>query len=124
MDITPLIKEGTNIITAYGSGGFIINKAKFEGSVFLLPTYIHSLPSLDIHHLDVSTLDLIVQMKDHLELLLIGCGITQYIVPTLLREKLKPYGISCDSMNTGAACRTYNVLLSEERKVGALLVAV
>jgi uncharacterized protein len=56
--------------------------------------------------------------------LLIGCGARMAFVPRALRDALKAGGIACDGMDTGAACRTYNVLLAEDRRVAAALIAV
>jgi uncharacterized protein len=124
MDITPLIKEGTNIITSYGNLGFSINKTRYEGSLLLLPSLIIPAPSLSIEVIDPSIIDLIIEHKAQIELLLIGCGTNHRHTPPFLKQLLYPYGIACDTMTTGAACRTFNVLLSEERKVAALLIAI
>lgn len=124
MDITPLIKEGTNIITSYGNLGFSINKTRYEGSLLLLPSLIIPAPSLSIEVIDPSIIDLIIEHKAQIELLLIGCGTTHRHTPPFLKQLLYPHGIACDTMTTGAACRTFNVLLSEERKVAALLIAI
>jgi uncharacterized protein len=45
-------------------------------------------------------------------------------VPSALRQGLRAGGIVVDAMDTGAACRTYNVLLAEERRVAAALIAL
>jgi uncharacterized protein len=45
-------------------------------------------------------------------------------LPAALRTALKAAGISSDPMDTGAACRTYNVLAGEGRAVAAALIAV
>ncbi len=61
---------------------------------------------------------------DGVELLLIGAGTQFAVVPPDLRERFRPTGIAVDAMDTGAACRTYNVLLAEGRQLAAALIAV
>ena len=118
MDITPRIPKGRKIITGYGGGGFKINHEFTAGSllVFLdeaLP-WDGQMENLPAHF---------AQQKE-VELLLIGTGErTQPIAPAI-RASLREKGISVDVMDTGAACRTFNVLLAEERKVAAAVVAV
>ena len=58
------------------------------------------------------------------EILLVGCGVQGVLLPAELRARLKALGISVESMDTGAACRTYNVLAAEDRLVAAALIAV
>lgn len=58
------------------------------------------------------------------DLLLIGCGAQMRAIPASLRTALREVGIAVEAMDTGAACRTFNVLLSEGRRVAAALIAV
>mgnify|MGYP000053022415 CR=1 FL=1 len=57
-------------------------------------------------------------------LLLIGCGKTHQLLSPALQHQAREKGIKLDAMVTGAACRTYNVLVSEGRNVAAALVAL
>ena len=57
-------------------------------------------------------------------ILIIGCGAKFIAPPEDLRDQLKIRGYSLEWMDTGAACRTYNVLLIEERDAVAALIAV
>jgi uncharacterized protein len=59
-----------------------------------------------------------------IELLLLGCGPRMALIPSTLRAALRAKGIVLEPMDTGAACRTYNVLAAEGRKVAAALIAV
>ena len=59
-----------------------------------------------------------------IEVLFIGCGVRAERLPGAVREALKERAIIVDGMETGAACRTYNVLLAEERRVAAALIAI
>ena len=59
-----------------------------------------------------------------IELLILGCGQKFALAPPALREKLRGHGIVVEAMATPAACRTYNVLLAEDRRVAAALIAI
>ncbi|RUU99066.1 hypothetical protein EOB36_21480, partial [Mesorhizobium sp. M6A.T.Cr.TU.017.01.1.1] len=61
---------------------------------------------------------------DKVEILLVGAGKDLKPLPAALRAALKTAGITADPMSTGAAVRTYNVLLAENRAVAAALIAV
>lgn len=123
MDITPLIAEGTQIIQGYGNGGFKINGEAVKGNVIVLPEKtiswnIGAIDSLTAEHLTA------VIKSNAVDILLVGCGERLSPFPAPLRQQLKQHGISVDCMDTGAACRTYNVLLSEGRNIAAALIAV
>ncbi len=79
-----------------------------------------------VTHEDISidSLQLIVKAEPSVEILLIGCGPNFLLPPKVLREQLRKYGVCLEWMDTGAACRTFNVLLTEERRVAAALIAV
>ena len=59
-----------------------------------------------------------------IELLLLGTGPVFMLPSAELRAGLRDIGIRVEPMDTGAACRTYNILLAERRPVGAALIAV
>jgi uncharacterized protein len=56
--------------------------------------------------------------------LILGLGPRFLMVPAELRQALKGHGIAVEAMDTGAACRTFNVLLAEDRRVAAALIAL
>ncbi len=58
------------------------------------------------------------------ELLVVGCGPRAVFLPPALRASLKSAGLSLEVVDTGSACRTYNVLLAEGRRVAAALIPV
>jgi uncharacterized protein len=117
MDITPLIPKGRNIITGYGAGGFKINDESISGSIIVFPSKTVSCDGLLIF--DETALQPVFDVSDEVEMLLIGSGTRTQPLAPLLRQSLRARGINVEVMDTGAACRTYNVLASEERKVAA-----
>lgn len=112
------------LIDAYGGGGFRVAGESFRGSVLVLPD--HTLPwqVAEISHLTVASLSSVLDVAPPVEILLVGCGARAALIPPALRQELRSAGLVVDAMDTGAACRTYNVLRAEERRVAAALIAV
>lgn len=125
MDITPLISEEKKVIKGYGAGIFKINSDEvFTQSICVLPDSVHHWQAQQPQDITLESLQIIINHKDDVELLLIGCGETHQPLPPPLHRQLKEHGIATEMMTTGAACRTYNVLLGEGRKVAAALLVV
>lgn len=123
-DITPLIPEGRKLIKSYGDGRFNISGQEHEGSIIILPEQVLAWPVITIQQIDSAAIEPLIRFKDQIEVLLIGSGVTfSFPAPEVLRT-LKSNGIIVEVMDSGAACRTYNVLLSEERQVAAAIIAV
>jgi uncharacterized protein len=56
------------------------------------------------------------------EFILLGCGARGMFLPPVLKQALRDAGLGIDAMDTGAACRTFNIMLTEERPVVAALM--
>ena len=124
MDITPLMKESFKTITAYGDGGFKINGLPYKSSLIVFATEVVEIALHDFSQAELSHFEAIISQRCPVEILLIGTGRNVIQLPASIRQHLKQAGLSVDVMDTGAACRTYNVLLAEDRRVAAFLVAV
>ncbi|RCS24107.1 hypothetical protein DUT91_07165 [Phyllobacterium salinisoli] len=111
-------------IDAYGNGGFRFADMSHRGSIFCLPSGIYGWEPKTPPLLGVGDIDRIIAEADQIEILLVGTGTDLRRLPEDLRAVLREYSISADPMSTGAAVRTYNVLLAEERAVAAVLIAV
>lgn len=122
MDLTPLIPAGRQIIESYGDGRFRISGRVIEGSALVFPDRTLAWPVAAIDQLTDQSLEPV--FTGSLELLLLGCGSRMAPVAPALRQRLRAAGIVLETMDTGAACRTYNVLMSEGRRVAAALIAV
>lgn len=122
MDITPRIAADRQLIQAYGSGGFRISQTRYEGGVLVFPDRVLPWPVRSAAELGAENLAPV--QGAGVELLLIGCGRSTALIPPALRQTVRAWGAVIEAMDTGAACRTYNVLLSEERRVAAALIAV
>jgi uncharacterized protein len=124
MDITPLLPKGRQLITGYGDGGFKINHEFISGSLLVFPDQTLRWDIADIANISQALLEPVLQAAPSVELLLLGTGSSIVYVDPAIRQALKARGIGLDIMDTGAACRTYNVLITEERRVAAALIAV
>jgi len=111
-------------IEAYGNGGFRFADMSHRGSLLCLPSGIHGWEPADPLALKVSDFDRLLAEAGKVEILLVGMGKELRPLPAALRTAFKEAGISADPMSTGAAVRTYNVLLAEDRAVAAALIAV
>lgn len=111
-------------IDAYGNGGFRFADMSHRGSILCLPSGIYGWPSRAFEDIDQEALARLFAESDHVDILLIGAGPAPRRIPTGLAEALRSAKISADGMSTGAAVRTFNVLLGEDRRVAAALIAV
>lgn len=126
MDLTPLIPAGRQIIETYGDGRFRIANVLYQGSVLVFPAQtliwgVTEMAGVTSHSLSAVS---DAARKGEVELLLIGCGARMAMIPRDLRAALRAEGIVLESMDTGAAARTFNVLMAEGRRVAAALIAV
>ena len=124
MDLLPRAASDRQTISAYGGGGFRISGTHWLQPMLVMPWL--SLP-WDVTALSdaaLGNLQPLLQQEQSVELLLLGCGANMVALPKGLRADLKAHGIALEPMDTGAACRTYNVLMLESRRVAAALLPV
>ena len=123
-DNTPGSRPERQLIEAYGAGQFRIGGVTVTGSVIVFPR--HTTPWNVSAYEDISTgsLSPVADVHEAVEVLLIGCGGRMEMPHPEIREFLSGFGIVPDWMDTGAACRTFNVLISEDRAVAAALIPV
>ena len=111
-------------LEGYGGGGFRIDGVIHKGSIIMLPTRVVEWAVEEFAQIDEASVPPALFGDDHIELLLLGCGVRMQPVPSALREALSAVGTVVEPMDTGAAVRTYNVLLGENRRIAAALIAV
>ncbi|MFB8340862.1 Mth938-like domain-containing protein [Brucella cytisi] len=111
-------------IDAYGDGGFRFAEMSHRGSILCLPSGIHGWEPVTPPILAKADLKMILEQASDIEILLVGTGMDLRRIPGDVRAILREHRISSDPMSTGAAVRTYNVLLAEDRAVAAALIAV
>lgn len=111
-------------IDAYGAGGFRFAEMSHQGSILMLPSGIYAWDVTSFADISMGKLSEVVADAEEIEVLLFGCGNDLMPVPKALRDELSALGIRTEPMSTGAAVRTYNVLMAEDRQVAAALIAV
>lgn len=121
MDVTPLIASDRQVIDSYGSDGFRVSGAAFDGAIIVFPDGTQRWSAAAMADVTVASLEPVLA-HGGVEILLLGCGRRMVPVAQALRQRLREAGIVIDTMDTGAACRTYNVLLAEDRRVAAALL--
>ncbi len=126
MDITPTFKEGVNHITGYDDNLIIVNNNERIETPLLIGE--HNIIKLkekanlnEFCSLPKSTIDLIITQKQSFEILLISTGDKHLPLAQDTKKQLIENNINFEIMNKGACCRTYNVLVSEDRKVVAVM---
>lgn len=110
-------------VDTYGNGGFRFAEMSHRGSILCLPSGIYGWSAEQPSDLIAANFKRVLG-EEGLELLLVGTGKDLMPLPAKLRQALLDKGIRSDPMSTGAAARTFNVLLAEGRAVGAALLAV
>lgn len=111
------------VIQSYGDGRFRISGAVHAGPVIITSYKVFAWPP--VPDLSALTLKSLAPARDAgIDILLLGCGTSAAMIPAALRHALRKEGITLDAMGTGAACRTFNVLSAEARRVAAALIPV
>jgi uncharacterized protein len=111
-------------IDAYGNGGFRFADMSHRGSILCLPSGIYAWPVSNAEDIDAVAFAPVFAEKDEVGLLVLGTGRRQIFPGPELRRAFMDVNIALEAMDTGAAARTYNVLLAEGRPLGAALIAV
>ena len=109
---------------AYGNGGFRFAEMSHRGSLMCLPSGIYAWNLHSVDEFSIHGFERVFEEASDIEILLLGTGEELVPIPTKLRDRFRKSHISADSMATGAAVRTYNVLISEGRAVAAAFLAV
>jgi len=112
------------VIEAYGQGGFRFADMSHRGSILCLPSGIWASDVKTAGEIDVTALASALEAGAGIDHFLVGTGPDMAMLPPAVRDIFRDRRIVVEAMSTGAAARTYNILLGERRRVGALLVAV
>ncbi|WP_334175293.1 MTH938/NDUFAF3 family protein [Pseudoxanthobacter sp.] len=106
-------------VDAYGDGGFRFAGMSHRGAILALPSGIHGWSPVSVADLDREAFAPVVAQAASFGFFLLGTGEKFAVLPPDLLWYLKGAGLRVEMMSTGAAVRTYNVMLSEERPVAA-----
>lgn len=127
MDVTPLVQKGQQIIQAYAHGRFKVSGDAYESPIIVTPseTWVWDIdPPYDIKSMTAEDFSSLTAQSQNIDVVLFGCGERMTFMPSALKKDMKTQGLSMDIMDTGAACRTYNVLMAEGRRVACALLPV
>jgi uncharacterized protein len=120
MKLTDETRPGTNFIRAYAPGEISIGERAIRSNCIVTAEQIIEWPAQSIAALTIADLEPLIQLAP--EIVILGSGATQQFPEPALLGAILSKGIGCEVMNTGAACRTYNVLVGEDRRVAAALM--
>lgn len=118
------LDQANRRIERYGAGGFVIEGGTYKGAILVTGRAIVALALEDAASADADAVAAIIAARDDFEMILIGTGPRFGLLAKPAREALREAGVRFDCMDTGAACRTYNVLVAEGRRVAAALLPV
>ncbi|HWZ68202.1 MAG TPA: Mth938-like domain-containing protein [Stellaceae bacterium] len=121
MELTPLVPVDRQVIERYGRTGFRVSGVVYRGAVLVF--HDRTLP-WEAAGAAAVTWESLTPVVEHegVQILLLGLGRTMGAIPRKLHSALRAAGIVPEPMDTGAACRTYNVLVAEGRHVAAALL--
>ena len=118
VELTLVAPPGWQVIERYGPTGFRVSGAIYLGPVLVFPDRTEAWADA------AATAEALAPVIAHggVELLLLGLGRRMAPLAPSVRAALKAAGIAVEPMDTGAACRTYNLLLAEDRRIAAALL--
>ena len=113
---------GQNLIRAYAPGSITINHQAYTQSLIVTPAQVTDWPPASFDELLAEHFEMIAGMP--LEVVILGTGARLRFPPPSLTRALVEAKIGLEVMDTGAACRTYNILMSDGRRVAAALLMI
>jgi len=117
MRLNEVVYTDARPVDGYGPGFFRIGGEVYEGALVVLPTGIAPWGGFE----DAQTL---LDAIADIDLVFVGTGAEIAHIPSELRDAFDAVGLGVEIMSSPTACRTYNVLLSEGRRVGLALLPV
>lgn len=111
---------GLNLFTGYGEGFVLINKERHDGNLVVTPSQVQAWDAGSFDTLEPAHFGQLMALQP--EVVLFGSGATLRFPHPRLTAALTNAGVGVEVMDTQAACRTFNILMAEERKVVAALL--
>ncbi len=111
-------------IDSYGNMGFRFAEMSHQGSLLILPSGTSVWSAIDDQRLKLAQFDKILAEANHIDILILGLGEKMYMPPKEIRNACSKANIVIEFMSTSNAARTYNVLLAEDRRIAAALIAI
>ena len=113
---------GQNLINAYAPGSITINHKAHARSLIVTPAQVTDWPPTSFDNLLAAHFEMLAGMP--WEVVILGTGAKLRFPPPALTRALTEAKIGLEVMDTGAACRTYNILMSDGRRVAAALLMI
>lgn len=104
-------------VDGYGPGFFRVADRVFNGPLLLTATGVLPWKGLE-------DTDALLALRDQIDVLFVGTGAEIAHIPATLRSQLEEAGLGVETMSSPSACRTFNVLLSEGRRVAVAAMPV
>lgn len=123
MQVSEIEYQGPPPIDSYGGGGFRLNEAFRPGHLLLTPAGVATWDAAQGALTPECFAPIIAEAAD-IDVLLVGMGEEIAALPRPAREAIEVAGIGVEVMSTPSACRTYNILLAEDRRVAVALIAI
>ena len=120
MKFTQHRAEGANLIRRYGADFIQIGEQEIRSSCIVSASTLSPWPPRSVEEVAVESLEPLFALQP--EVVVLSTGSTQKFPRAALRAEFAARKIGLEVMEVGAACRTYNVLVSEERKVLAAVL--
>jgi len=117
MQLTELTFDGQPPVDSYGPGFFRVADHLHEGAITLMPDGVRAWGGL-------TDLQVLIDTKDDYDVVFIGMGADIAFLPKEISTQLEEAGVPFEVMGSPSACRTYNILLSEDRRVGLAVLPV
>lgn len=112
--------EGQYLFSGHGAGYVAVNEARYQTSVLVTPTSVAQWDIVNFDALSAADLESVLALRP--DVLILGTGRTMRFPPREVMVTLSAAGIGLEVMDSGAACRTYNIVAAEGRKVAAAIV--
>ncbi|MBI1205737.1 MAG: hypothetical protein GC191_00455 [Azospirillum sp.] len=122
MDVTPWVSATLQLIERYTVDEFRIRGTVHHGPVIVFRNHTEAWTATDFDGLTIDSFAAVAAAAPRIEILLIGCGARIRLLPKALRQALRDAGLVVETMDTGSACRTFNILIAEDRRVAAALL--
>jgi uncharacterized protein len=111
-------------IESYGNGGFRFAGMSHQGSLLILPNGMHAWGPRGFADVTLTDFAAVLSAGRRPGFLLFGTGVAMHLPSPAMSRAFADAGVALEAMTTGAAVRTYNILLAEKRDVAAALLAV
>ena len=121
---TPTVAPGLQLVQSYGPGGFTVSGVRHAGSILIFPDRVEAWAVAERAALDLAAFAPVQGAQPVPDILVVGLGAEFALFPPALRQAIRAWGPVVEAMATPAACRTYNILLAEQRRVAAALIAL